>query len=303
MFERFEPRLFQGFSRHGASRPLSWNFLSMYYTVVPRPTPSSFWALPRLGTIDRLYYYGLGTRFGASRPFDHGRSIAFCTFLRHFLDSSMALNDCFFFSLLERHRQCLVMCSSNVGTGKKSRFERLSPLPESPVSRNCSRSVVLPWAPQGRHSRGTIYPTLEKMLVWLIKSQNGAISICLQKKKKKKKRKEKKTRVPREWSSEAGSMHRWVGYVSPNKHTIYRTDTGIKLLFILLFFFTLLWAHFNKKKKKKKKNGWSSFELAPRGTRRAEQIAARRCTWSTSVLVLRAELVAKDFGLANKQAF
>ena len=34
--------------------------------------------------IDRLYYYGLGTRFGASRPFDHARSIAFRTFLRHF---------------------------------------------------------------------------------------------------------------------------------------------------------------------------------------------------------------------------
>ena len=49
--------------------------------------------------IDRLYYYGLGTRFGTSRPFDHARSIAFCTFLRHFLGSSMALNDCFFFQL------------------------------------------------------------------------------------------------------------------------------------------------------------------------------------------------------------
>ena len=62
---------------------------------------------------------------------------------------------------------------------------------------------------------------------------------------------------------EAGSVHRWVGYVlvsplsilqiykslsKPNKHTIYRTDTGIKLELILLSFFTLL-----KKKKKKKK--------------------------------------------------
>ena len=62
--------------------------------------------------------YGTGTRFGASRPFDHARSIAFCTFLRHILGSSMALNDWFFFSLLEIHCQCLVMCSSNVGTGK-----------------------------------------------------------------------------------------------------------------------------------------------------------------------------------------
>ena len=30
----------KGFSRHGASRPLSWNFLAMYCAVVPRSTPS-----------------------------------------------------------------------------------------------------------------------------------------------------------------------------------------------------------------------------------------------------------------------
>ena len=63
---------------------------------------------------------------------------------------------------------------------------------------------------------------------------------------------------------EAGSVHRCVGYVSPlrvrqiyksrsqpNKHTIYRTDTGIKLLFILLFSF-LLFCRLIKKIKKKK---------------------------------------------------
>ena len=30
----------------------------------------------------------------------------------------MALNDFYFFSLLERHRQCLLMCPSKAGTGK-----------------------------------------------------------------------------------------------------------------------------------------------------------------------------------------
>ena len=32
-------RTFPGFFMHGTSRPLSWNFLSMYYTAIPRPTP------------------------------------------------------------------------------------------------------------------------------------------------------------------------------------------------------------------------------------------------------------------------
>ena len=54
------------------------------------------------------------------------------------------------------------MCSSSVGTRKKSRFGWLSALHESPVSRHRSRSVVLTWAPQGQHSRKTIHLTLEE---------------------------------------------------------------------------------------------------------------------------------------------
>ena len=68
--------------------------------------------------IDRLYYYSPGTRFGASRPFDHARSIAFCTFLRHFLGVAWLWATAFFFSLLEKHSRLLVMCSSSVGTRK-----------------------------------------------------------------------------------------------------------------------------------------------------------------------------------------
>ena len=49
-----------------------------------------------INPIDRLYYYGPGTRFGASRPFDHARSIAFCTFLRHFLGPAWLWTTVFF---------------------------------------------------------------------------------------------------------------------------------------------------------------------------------------------------------------
>ena len=68
--------------------------------------------------IVRLYYYSPGTRFGASRPFDHTRSIAFCTFLRHFLGLAWLWATAFFFSLLEKHSRRLVTCSSSVGTRK-----------------------------------------------------------------------------------------------------------------------------------------------------------------------------------------
>ena len=74
----------------------------------------------------------------------------------------MALNDCFFFQLAWKTQS---MCDDVLlrrWIRKKSGLERLSPLPEStsPVSRNRSGSVC--WAPQGRHSRGTIYLTLEE---------------------------------------------------------------------------------------------------------------------------------------------
>ena len=93
------------------------------------------------------------------------------------------------------------------------------------------------------------------MLVWIIKSQNGATSVGLQKKERKKEK--RKSASPSGVIFEAGTVQRWVGYVSPlsvrqinksrsqpNKHTIYRTDTGINLL---LFFHVSLC--FKKKKR------------------------------------------------------
>ena len=73
----------------------------------------------------------------------------------------MALNDCFFFQLAWKTQLMFGDVLVQRWHWKKSRFERLSPLPESPVPRNRSGSV-LTWASQRRHSRGTIYLTPEK---------------------------------------------------------------------------------------------------------------------------------------------
>ena len=109
----------------------------------------------RLLIIDRLYYYGPGTRFRASRPFDRARSIAFRTFLNHFLCLVWLL--CFFFQLSWKHSQCLVMCSSNVGTGKSPDLSDFHPCPsrQSLAIAPGQYIVVLTWA-WAPHSKGDI---------------------------------------------------------------------------------------------------------------------------------------------------
>ena len=77
-------------------------------------------------SIDRLYYYGPGTRFGASRPFDHAKSVAFCTFLRHFRGLEWLWTTVFFSASLKDNR-CLMMCSSGVGTGKSPDWSDFHP--------------------------------------------------------------------------------------------------------------------------------------------------------------------------------
>ena len=127
------------------------------------------------------------------------------------------------------------------------------------------------------------------------------------KKKNKERKKREKSASPSGVIFEPGSVHRWVGYVSPRafarstKFDPNQTNTPLqnrhrnKTLVHLTIFF-LLFSRLNKKKKR-------LLKLSSRGTGRAELNAARRCTRSTSVLVLRTELVAKDFGLANEPAF
>ena len=114
---------------------------------------------------------------------------------------------------------------------KKSRFERLSPLPESPVLRNRSGSVVVTSElRKGDIQEEQSISRQRNMLVWIIKSQNGAMSVCLQKNKKKTKKKEQKNSASPSGAGvifEAGSVHRWVGYVSPlSVRQIYKSRSN-----------------------------------------------------------------------------
>ena len=100
---------------------------------------------------------------------------------------SMALNDCFFFSLLERHSQCLVMCSSNVGTGKSPDLSDFHPC------RSCQSLAIAPASrldlscAKATFKRNNLSHARGKMLVWIIKSQTRATMVCLPKKRKRKK--------------------------------------------------------------------------------------------------------------------
>ena len=164
----------------------------------------------------------------------------------------------FFFSLLEIHCQCLVMCSSNVGTGKSPDLSDFHPcrsrqsLAIAQVSRRFDLSST-----RATLKRNNLSHAGEKMLVSIIKSQNGAASVWfknIKKKKTKKERKEKKVRVLRESRIfEAGSVHRWVGCVSPRSvRQIYKSRSQPKktnqlqnrnrnkTLVHLTIFFTLL---------------------------------------------------------------
>ena len=153
------------------------------------------------------------------------------------------------------------MCSSNVGIRKKVQIlsdfrpcRSRQSLAIAQVSRLDLSSA------KATFKRNNLSQARGKMLVSIIKSQNGAASVCLEKEKKNKDRKKReKSASPLGVIFEAGSVHRLVGYVSPlsvrqifksrsqpNKHTIYRTDTGIKLLFILLFFFFVLFCRLIK---------------------------------------------------------
>ena len=100
---------------------------------------------PAADQIDRLYYYGPGTRFGASRLFDRARSITFCAFLRHFLCLVWLWTTVLFFQRAWKIQSMFGDVLVQRWHWKKSRFEWLSPLSESPVSRNRSGSVVLTW--------------------------------------------------------------------------------------------------------------------------------------------------------------
>ena len=138
---------------------------------------------------------------------------------------------------------------------KKSRFERLSPLPESPVSRNRSGSVVWTWAPQGRHSRGTIYLMLEEMLVKIIKSENRTTRVCLQKNGKEKSA--RPSRVIFEAGSVCGlciatehSPDLQKSIQTKQAHHLQNRNRNQTRVHLIVFLFTLLLVKLKKKKKR-----------------------------------------------------
>ena len=120
--------------------------------------------------IDRLYYYGLGTRFGASRPFDHARSIAFCSFLRHFLCLECLWTTVIFFHRAWKHSRWLVMCSSNVGTQESPGLSDFHPCRSRrslAIALDLSSAMVTYIKLQEEQS----ILRWKKMLVWILKPE------------------------------------------------------------------------------------------------------------------------------------
>ena len=180
----------------------------------------------------------------------------------------MALNDCFFFSACLKYTVNVWWCARLTLALEKFQIWAIFTLAEvASLSQSPQVSRLDLSSGRARHWRGTIYLTLEKNASLDNKKPEWSDERLSSKNKRKKERKKReKSASPSGVIFKAGSVHRWVGYVSPlsvrqiyksrsqpNKHTIYRTDTGIKLL--LIFFYSSQGSY-------KKKNGCSSFELA-----------------------------------------
>ena len=169
---------------------------------------------------------------------------------------SMALNDCYFFIILEKHSRCLVMCSSNVGTGESPDLSDVHPC------RSCRSLAIAPGQSSRPELRNGDLQEEQSISRW------RKMLVCKNGPERQAPVFKKKSANPSGVIFETGSVHhsRWVGDISPlsvrqihksrskpNKHTIYRTGTGIKLHLILFFFFFLLssWLVSTKEKKKK----------------------------------------------------
>ena len=171
---------------------------------------------------------------------------------------SMALNDCYFFIILENHSRCLVMCSSNVGTGESPDLSDFHP---------CRSRRSLAIAP-GQSSRPELrngdlqeeqsISRWKKMPVWIIKGRMERQASVFK----------KKSASPSGVIFETGSVHRLVGYVSPlSVRQIHKSRIKPKkqpiteptqesnfVLFLFFFFFTFLLARFNRDNNNKKTN-------------------------------------------------
>ena len=195
----------------------------------------------------------------------------------------MALYDCFFFSACLKDTVNVDDVLVQRWHWKKSRFERLSPLPESPLaslslsqSLRVSRLDLSMSSARATFKRNNLSHARGKMLVWIIESQNRATRVCLQKKKKRE--------IESLGSDLRGRQRRWVGYhyrhwafatstkVYPNQTstpfaepTQESNSSSCYCLFSFLLSFKLI--------SKRNKNGCSRSRSSP-GTGRAELIDA-----------------------------
>ena len=142
-------------------------------------------------------------------------------------------------------------CSSDVGTGKVQIGATFTLAGVASLSQSLRVSCLdLSSAWRATFKRNNLSHAGEKMLVWIIARMERRASRSVYEKKKRK----EKVRVPEVVFEPCASVHRsvdgWAMYrhwsterspgdksrSKPNKHTIYRTDTGIKLEFIIFFY-------------------------------------------------------------------
>ena len=239
-------------------------------------------------TIDQLYYHGPGTRFGASRPFDHAKSIDFCTFLRHFLGLEWLWTTGFFFQFAWKTQSMFGDVLVQRWHWENSHLSEFHP---------CRSRQSLATAP-GRSSwpefrKGDILEEEQSISHW---RKNASLdnkepeesdeSLFSKKKKCESFGSDLRGSVQREMGR-MDHMHRHWAFArqksTQTKQSRHLQNRHSNQTLDHLFFYPPPGSF----QKKKKSNGSSIFSY--RGTRMAELIAARRCTRSTSVLVLRAE--------------
>ena len=169
----------------------------------------------------------------------------------------MVWND-WFFSLLEIHRWCLMMCSSCVGTGKSPDLSDFHPCRSGRSLAITPCQLSWPELRKGDNQEEKSISRWRKTLVWnlIIKGENGATSLCLQ------------VRVPREWSSRQAACIDGLATCIATEHSpeLQKSTQTIKSTPIFteptkefkccsFYFFTLLVFFFKKKKEK------AAFEL------------------------------------------
>ena len=92
----------------------------------------------------------------------------------------------FFFSLLEKHNQCLMMCSSGVGTGKVQIGATFTLAGVASLSQSLRVSRLDLSSARATFKRNNLSHAGRKMLVWRTARMEGKAFVFKKKKKKKK---------------------------------------------------------------------------------------------------------------------